>query len=50
MYDRAFFATRLGKAAMLSIAAMVTFVALSGDAQLGMSASPLSLVASVELA
>lgn len=31
MYDRHFFRTRLGQAAMASIAAMVAFVALSGQ-------------------
>ena len=31
MYDHSFFQTRLGQAALLSLAAMVTFVCLSGQ-------------------
>lgn len=31
MYNRRFFASKLGHAALVSIAAMVTFVALSGQ-------------------
>ena len=50
MYDRDFFTTRLGKAALLSIAAMVTFIALSGDAQLALGTGPLPLVAAADLA
>ena len=50
MYDRAFFTTRLGKAALLSVAAMVTFIVLSGDAQVDMATGPVDLIAATELA
>ena len=50
MYDLRFFRTRLGQAAMVSVAAMVTFVLFSGQAPANPPAPPISGFASVELA
>jgi len=50
MYDRRFFATTLGKAAIVSIAAMLSFNVLALSQQMR-AAAPLALVSqSVELA
>jgi len=51
MYDRRFFRSRLGKAAMISIAAMVAFNMLTLSQQLQAAPAPLAQAAnSVELA
>jgi len=47
MYDRHFFATRLGKAAALAMAAMVAFNIFALTHQLG--ATPAPFVASVDV-
>ena len=43
MYDREFFATKLGKAAMASIAMMVTFIVLAPELSTASVAPPLSI-------
>ena len=45
MYDRKFFSTQLGKAAIASIAMMTAFVALSSQITV---TTPMPLVASIE--
>ena len=51
MYNREFFASKLGVAALLSIAAMITFNAFALTQQLGRPANNVVIVASpVELA
>ena len=50
MYDLRFFRTRLGQAAMVSVAAMVTFIAFQGQAPANPPAPPISGFAQVELA
>ncbi|GMM92521.1 hypothetical protein [Qipengyuania sp. MTN3-11] len=50
MYDRRFFRTRLGQAALVSIAAMVTFVGLSGQIAVTTPAVPLAVGEQVEIA
>ena len=51
MYNREFFASKLGLAALLSIAAMITFNAFALTQQLGMAPDPVVATAPpVELA
>ena len=50
MYDRRFFQTRLGQAALASVAAMATFVALSSQIAVTAPALPFALVGQAALA
>lgn len=50
MYDLRFFRTRLGHAAMVSVAAMVTFVAFTSQAPANPPTPPIGGFAQVELA
>ena len=50
MYDLRFFRTRLGQAAMVSVAAMVTFVVFTSQAPANPPAPPISGFVQVELA
>ena len=50
MYDRRFFRTKLGQAALVSIAAMVTFVGLSSQIAVTAPTIPLAVHAQVDLA
>jgi hypothetical protein len=51
MYDRRFFSSRLGKAAMISIAAMLAFNLLTLSQQLRAAPAPMALASqTVELA
>ena len=50
MYDLRFFRTRLGQAAMVSVAAMVTFVAFTSQAPANPPAPPSGGFAQGELA
>ena len=50
MYDRRFFRSRLGQAALASIAAMATFVALSSQVAMTAPVVPLAGGQQVELA
>lgn len=51
MYNREFFASKLGAAALVSVAAMITFNAFALTQQLAAPADPVSVAApSVELA
>ncbi|WP_202388689.1 hypothetical protein [Pontixanthobacter aquaemixtae] len=50
MYDRSFFQTKLGQAAMASIAAMCLFVVLSSQMQMSPTLATVSPVDVVELA
>ena len=50
MYDRSFFSTRLGQAALASIGAMAAFVMLSTQITITAPAAQLALVQTAELA
>ena len=50
MYDQNFFASRLGQAALVSIAAMVTFVCLSGQIAMPAPAAEVAVFQQAELA
>lgn len=50
MYDRRFFQTRLGQAALVSITAMVTFVALSSQIATTVPTTAIAVTEQVELA
>lgn len=50
MYDLRFFRTRLGQAAMVSVAAMGTFVVFTSQAPANPPAPPISGFVQVELA
>ena len=50
MYDRSFFRSTLGQAALVSIAAMVTFVALSSQIMVSTPIVPVASNQQVELA
>ncbi|MGI8943272.1 MAG: hypothetical protein ACR2FJ_03385 [Qipengyuania sp.] len=50
MYDRSFFRTSLGRAALLSITAMVTFVALSSQIVVTTPMAGMAVAGQVELA
>ena len=50
MYDRGFFRTRLGQSALVSIAMMATFVALSSQIAVTAPAIPMAAHQQVELA
>ena len=50
MYDRRFFASRLGKAALISVAAMLAFNVLTLSQQLQAAPVPLAQASAVEIA